>query len=171
MVFDVFDNSNDKTVDEINTITITKKTVKFGWDVYQFKNITGFGLIVIKTPPIPLKIIIGTAAIGCLFFLSQINFPYGNSTQWGFGLIGIALLMIWINQNPKKTYGLKLYLPSEENKVFLSNDSHGIQKIVSVLYEFMEKEEDINQVVTITIDQRHARIGIGYAENVNSTER
>ncbi|MGL4503123.1 MAG: DUF6232 family protein [Planktothrix sp.] len=162
-----FKNSADEIIKGINTITITRKTVRFGSDVYQMKNITGFGMIVIKTLPIPWIIVIGFALISFIVFTvgSLVDYPQGF---WlGAGLLLMTVFMIWVNQESNRTYGLKLYLPSSGNKIFLSNDGTGIQKIVSVLYEFMETENQDNSVVTIAIDQSQAKIGVGSDENVN----
>ena len=129
------DNLFNKSADEIikgsNTINITQKTVRFGSDVYQFKNITGFGMTVIKKPPIPLEVVIGTAIVGFFLLINGMNFGSSSSALWGLGLIVFALMMIGFNQSPNKIYGLKLYLPSGENKVFLSNDVHGIHDIIA----------------------------------------
>ena len=160
------DSLFNKSVDEIikgsNTISITKRTVRFGSDVYQFKNVTGFGLFVRDNR---LAAIIAILLFGSLsfFFLS-----YGNSKEIGVNCaIIMAICLLFLTEELGVTYGLKLYLPSTESKIFISKDAKGIKNIIATLYEFMEKEDNPNAIANITLDQRHARIGIVYAENVN----
>ncbi len=165
------DNLFNKSADEIikgsNIISITKRTVRFGSDVYQFKNVTGFGLFIESSTRIP-KIILNLATL-----FTAISLIGGMTAQTSgvlvVGLFSLILTIVLysINNNPAKIYGLKLYLPANESKIFISQDDQGIRNIIANLYEFMETEDDINKIATITIDQRHAQIGIGYAENIN----
>lgn len=147
-------------------ITITSNTLRFGTDVYQFKNVTGFGLVITRK-------IVPEWIIGLMYFTSGILLIIGtgvsstNLHHWSVFLIIISTILIFYNRHPITTYGLKIYLPCNEDRIFLSNDYNGIKEVIHKLYEFMEQDKEQNRQAIIKIDQRHAQIGINYAKTVN----
>ena len=150
-------------IDRPEPIVVTKKVVKFGSYVYQFRNVTGFGIANVKTPykvP-PLVILI-------LLFLSAILFSQSDPTARGFGLLILLLGCAGVIENlsQPKRIGLELYVNSGDNVIFVTTDKSGIREVISQLCEFMES--DIEDIKVINIDQSRATIGIGYAENLIS---
>lgn len=157
----------DLTVESSKYIEVTKRTVKFGRKVYQFSNITGFGLAEIKrdfTLPIiflSILVIIGLSQLYLgIFSLDGLSGSIGVIMT----ISGIFFLVILLNF--PKDYGLELELNSGKSRIFITEDLEGVKKIVSELYEFMESESD--EILTVNIDQSHAQIGVGYAEKINS---
>ncbi|MDF0554999.1 DUF6232 family protein [Kamptonema sp. UHCC 0994] len=134
------------------TIEITKQTVRFGSEVYQFRNVTGFGVSSIKTENVfPIQVILGLFVIG--LFLA--NIP--NWRIWGIILVLVAIDGFYANTSQAKKYGLKLYLNSGyPSPVFISSDMRGLEKVVSILYKFMESNTEVNCV--IHIEDRSIRI-------------
>lgn len=152
---------NDKVIviERPEAIVVTKNVVKFGSYVYQFRNVTGFGLSQIKTNNIvPIQFII-LLLLGGLILLFQ---------QFAVGILilvcGVGCVYINISQ-PKK-HGLELYVNSGNNVIFITTDKSGIRDVVSELCKFMES--DIEEGYIINIDQRSATIGVGYAEKVSA---
>ncbi|MGL4501004.1 MAG: DUF6232 family protein, partial [Planktothrix sp.] len=135
----IFSSGADEIVEGIHKIHITQNTVRFGSDVYQFKNVTGFGMITIKNT-VPKVAIFLFCLIGVCALITGIFSANEEISSWGAFLLFMGLLFMVNNKNPDTTYGLKIYLPSNEDKIFLSKDREGIKEIVSYLYEFMEKE-------------------------------
>lgn len=155
----IMQNNNDCIIDRPEPILITKKTVKFGADLYQFKNITGFGLAEVKNNNIfPTPLILGTFILGItMTFVYQIL---------GILIIVAAIGGFLANISQPRRYGLKLYTNSGNNTIFVTTDIQGVKRVVSLLYEFMESETEGSYV--INIDQRNASIGVGYAKNIRA---
>jgi hypothetical protein len=65
-----------------------------------------------------------------------------------------------------KRIGLELYVNSGDNVIFVTTDKSGIREVISQLCEFMES--DIEDIKVININQNHATIGVGYAEQLQS---
>ncbi len=150
-------------IDRPEPIVITKKVVKFGSYVYQFRNVTGFGVANVKTPykVHPLVILI-------LLFLGGILLSQSDKTSQGFGILILLLACAGILDDllrPKRI-GLELYVNSGNNVIFVTTDKSGIREVISQLCEFMES--DIEDIKVININQSQATIGVGYAENLKS---
>jgi Family of unknown function (DUF6232) len=149
-----------RIVDTKTLIEVTKKTVRFGSDVFQFRNVAGFGTAQIQNQNIvPILVIVGFL----LFGLTLLNF--GNS-GWGWLLILAAIGGIVANFSQPERWGLKLYINSGDRIIFITKDIEGVKDIVTKLYEFMESESEDSYIVNI--DQRHASIGVGYAEKIRA---
>lgn len=150
-------------IDRPEAIVVTKKVVKFGSYVYQFRNVTGFGVANVKTPnKVPPLV------ISILLFLSAILFSQSDPKAQGFGLLILLLGCAGVIDNllQPKRIGLELYVNSGDNVIFITVDKSGIREVISQLCEFMES--DIEDIKVINIDQSRATIGIGYAENLIS---
>ncbi len=153
-------NGNDtKAIENPPPIQITKRTVRFGADVYQFRNVTGFGLGEVKN-----KAIIPNQIIGG-FFLFGLVLVVSVAKGLGVVLVLLAIGGIYFNISQPKRYGLEFYVNSGNNKIFITRNLDGIKKVVSVLYEFMKNDKEGSYV--INIDQSNASIGVGYAERIN----
>lgn len=152
--------------DKPQEIVITKKTVRFGNYVYQFRNVTGFGLFISKTSLFE-KIILCTLVI--LFFggLALAGEKFSSSsllTTLGWLMFGFSSLFITLICFKPRPQGMILYLNSGDSMIFESNDLTGIKKVVLILYKFMESDMEGSYIVNI--DQRHAKIGVGYTETL-----
>jgi hypothetical protein len=152
----ILKEDKNTTIEKATLIEITKKTVRFGNYVYQFRNVAGFGVAEIRK-----NIPIGTVLV--LFALGLILANIPNLRMWGILMVLVALGILITEVLTPKRYGFKLSINSGENKIFITSDIEGIKKIVLTLYEFMENNEEGTYVVNI--DQSQASIGVGYAEN------
>jgi hypothetical protein len=114
MTLSTFLQGDDRTsIAKAEVLYITKKTVRFGDDVYQFRNVTGFGIDEVKTKKIPWLFI---------FVLFVLGFIVGNFAQgWGVILIMISIAAFLYNIAQPKMYGLKLYLNSGDGKIFITS--------------------------------------------------
>lgn len=154
-------DNNDVTIEPPSFIEITKNTVRFGSKVYQFRNVTGFGLAEVKNKNFFPS---GLIFIGFIFGLSLITFT--DSKFFGLLIVAAAVGGIIANNSQPKLYGFQLELNSGTNKVFITSDLDGVRRVVSVLYDFMENGVEGSYV--INIDQSRASIGVGYAEQFNA---
>jgi hypothetical protein len=127
------------------TIEITNRTVRFGSDVYQFRNVTGFGLAPVKNENLfPIQFILGMFVIG----LFCANIPDSSWRILGMILILLAIWGFSANTSQPKKYGLKLYLNSgSPSPVFITSDMEGLENVVSVLYKFMESNEEGTYII------------------------
>jgi len=125
------------------TIEITNRTVRFGSDVYQFRNVTGFGLAPVKNENLfPIQFILGVFVIG----LFCANIP--DLRIWGIILVLVAIGVFYANTSQPKKYGLKLYLNSgSPSPVFITSDMPGLEEVVSVLYKFMESNAEGSYII------------------------
>ena len=150
-------------IDRPEAIVVTKKVVKFGSCVYQFRNVTGFGVANVKTPykVHPLVILI-------LLFLGAILLYQSDPQVQGFGILTLLLACAGIIDDllQPKRIGLELYVNSGDNVIFVTADKSGVRDVISQLCEFMES--DIEDIKVININQSQATIGVGYAENLKS---
>jgi hypothetical protein len=161
---------NDKAtiIDRPESIVITKKIVKFGSCVYQFHNVTGFGLAKVKSSnKIPMLIILLVFFVGAFLFISSFFITwFYEQKEWGILVFLLGVVGGLVNLFLPKRIGLELYVNSGDNVIFITADKSGLMNVISQLCEFMESStEDIK---VININQSHATIGIGYAENVKA---
>lgn len=143
MVLSAFLQGNDKTtIEKAKVLYITKKTVRFGDDVYQFRNVTGFGIGEVKPKKIPFIVILG------LFLLGIIMISFNSFVGSIMLLCSIAALATNLSQ--PKLYGLELYLNSGDGKIFITRDIPFLKRTVGELYDFMESNKEETYTVTIT---------------------
>jgi hypothetical protein len=138
------------------TIEITKNTVQFDSDVYQFRNVTGFGVCPVPTAKVPSSWIWFSFIFG---IFGTMNSSLNSDQKTGamlilaFGIVSLAFNKLW----PPK-YGLKLYLNSGSPlPIFITRDVPGLKNVVSVLYDFMEN--NLEGTYTIHVQDRSIRIG------------
>ncbi|MEG4506390.1 hypothetical protein QUA81_22695 [Microcoleus sp. F6_B4] len=139
---------NDRPIWDDTKIYITKNTVKFGSDVYQFRNVTGFGISPVKTKKLPFQWILGLFVIGIVVA----NY-FNNSDIRPAGIIMaiVAIILLIVNTFWSEKYGLKLYLNSGSPlPIFVTTDLKGLEKVVDVLYKFMESNAEGSYVVYST---------------------
>ncbi len=135
-------DDNDRPIRN-TTVEITNRTVRFGSDVYQFRNVTGFGLAPVKNENLfPIQFILGVFVIG----LFCANIP--DLRMWGIILVLVAIGGFYANTSQPKKYGLKLYLNSgSPSPVFITSDIQGLNDVVSILYKFMESNEEGTYII------------------------
>lgn len=156
---------NDKVlvIEKPEPIVVTKKVVKFGSYVYQFRNVTGFGFANVKKPYRVHPLVILT------FLLVGTGLVYqSDKITQGFGMLILLLGVAGVidNLTQPKRIGLELYVNSGDNVIFVTTDKSGVREVISQLCEFMES--DIEDIKVININQNHATIGVGYAEQLQS---
>lgn len=142
---------------------INKKTVRFGADVYQFRNVTGFGIVRVKKPLVPFKffwvsLLIGfsfmSSATSPLDYFTFIFFPQLQIlSSLGFlrPVLGVLLpIVVYILTCIKQvSYGLKLHVNSGDGKIFVTDNKKFLKDLVYDLYKFMESDEDFNYKINI----------------------
>ena len=137
------------------TIEITQNTVQFDSDVYQFRNVTGFGVCPVQTLRVPLSWIWFSFIFGIWGTMnSSLNSDDKTRAMLflAFGIVSLAFNKFW----PPK-YGLKLYLNSGSPlPIFITRDIQGLKGVVSTLYGFMEN--NLEGAYTIYVQDRSIRI-------------
>ncbi|MEC4892525.1 MAG: DUF6232 family protein [Oscillatoria sp. PMC 1051.18] len=151
-------NNQNVSFEKAKYINITKRTVKFGADVYLFRNVTGFGLYTPKKfniIPIPI--------IGALFLFGLGLASFEPTMGWGILLLLLGIGAIVLNVSQPDRYGFELVLNSGDHKVFETHDLNGIRTVADTLYKFMESNEEGGY--TINIQDKSITIG----ENATGT--
>ncbi|MEG4417991.1 DUF6232 family protein [Microcoleus sp. LAD1_D5] len=130
------------TLERNKVITITKRTVRFSYNVYQTHNITGFSEGEVDIGTIPWGIII-------VFLLGSSIVGMGNSGVGGLlGLVAIGGA-IW-NVSKPKHYGLLLTLNSGDQKLFTTKQKESLKQVIGVIYEFIESEKEATYQISIS---------------------
>jgi Family of unknown function (DUF6232) len=130
------------TLERNKVITITKRTVRFSYNVYQTHNITGFSEGEVDIGKIPEGIII-------VFLLVSSIVGMGNS---GVGvLLGLVALggIMWNFYKPKH-YGLLLTLNSGDKTLFTTTQKESLKQVIGVIYEFIESEKEATYQISIS---------------------
>jgi len=131
---------------------VNKYALTLNEDVFQFQNITGFGIKRISKPAIfPFKVILFFFLIGLVLLLSE-----NTLGGWGALLAFVMQCINWLHQS-RKLWSLFIYLPSSENQAILSEDWDGLTVITYTLCKLMESKDDEASYV-ININQKHADI-------------
>jgi hypothetical protein len=133
------DEKYTEIIDKPARIYITKKTVRFGQEVYQFNNITGFAVSTVKIPNI-----IPTSWFLVLFVLGSIIgiVPTNDARAIGILMSLIGFIGICSNFSQPKHRGLGIYLNSGHRKIFITTDIKGLEEIVAILYKYMDSDEE-----------------------------
>lgn len=128
-------SGSSNLVDPSLPITVTPRIVKFGDDIYQLSNVTGFGGTIIDEgrrgfkAPWVLIIILGLIGLFGLFF--------GNDFMSLFLILTIGLVVLrFIGSST--VYGFGLYLNSGEVRVFKTDNKQFVVNVVNILYEALE---------------------------------
>lgn len=141
-----FQNNRDVTFQTGDIeIKLTKRTISFRDEVYQFRNIAGFGERSIKKKSIvPFEICIGVLLLGMLFM------SMAMMKIWGILFVILSLVMIVINIKQPRKYGLLLTLNSGDKQLFVTTDRKNIKKVVEYLQKFIDNEQDGSCTIHIT---------------------
>lgn len=124
-------------IDKPATIYITRKTVQFDKEVYQFVNITGFAVTKRKAEnTIPILWLL------LLLILGSIMASIPNNNWVGIIMVLFSLLGVFSNFSQPQRYGLGLYLNSGHERIFITSDIQGLKEVVATLYEYMDSGDD-----------------------------
>jgi hypothetical protein len=144
-------DSSESEVVNVGSIRITIRTILIGNQVFQFHNVTGFGVTDVYDPPMPIPWTI-------IFILAIVGlglFAVGNiAILFALIALGIAgwLLYSGLNQPKKdKKAALKIYLNSGYARTIIASENF-VMKVVETLYEFMERRET-NKVLNISFEK------------------
>jgi hypothetical protein len=136
VVLNAFLSGDDNTkIAESSVIYITNKTVRFGDDVYQFRNVTGFGIGKVKSKTIPFLFILILFCLGVFILKNSSDFS-------GQLCLYISIAALLFNILRPRLYGLKLYLNSGDAQIFVTSKTLWLENCVAKLYDFMEKAEE-----------------------------
>lgn len=142
-------------VERNQVITVTKRTVRFSKSVYQTNNIASFSEGNVTVSGLPWILLIILIVIG----LVMSSF---NGIGWMLMLAGIA--GVGWNLSKPKNYGLLLSLNSGDKSLFVSTDTEGLKKVISVIYELIEQESEATYQVNIS----NSKIEGGFIQGSNA---
>lgn len=144
---EILTGDKKKTIDKDGLLEVTNKTVKLKNDVFQFRNVTGFGVGNVKTQKIPYSFIFFTALFAWFApdIMNVLGIVFASWIIW----IIVAGMVIF-NLSRPELYGLALYLNSGDERIFITEDMEFLSKVVRVLKEFMEEPKK-GKVINITI--------------------
>ena len=134
-----------KVVEDPKFIEFSRRTVRFGDELYQLRNVTGFEVGKIPKDKFPTLIFLVLLLAGLALSVVGI----------GIILIIIAGYMIYSHLNQVQKYGLILTFNSGRESSFISRDKIFLGNIVSALYQLMEGEID---GITINFQDRSVNI-------------
>ncbi|MEG4625590.1 hypothetical protein Q5691_15050 [Microcoleus sp. w1-18aA5] len=134
--------SNQKITLEKNKalITVTKRTVRFSYNVYQTHNITSFSEGEVEIPGIPWGII-------GICFVASIIIGIGNGNHIIPIILSPALFFFSLfgtvrNIIRPKNYGFLLTLNSGDKTLFVTNDKKKLKEVIIGIYDFIENEKN-----------------------------
>ncbi|WP_293336728.1 DUF6232 family protein [Microcoleus sp. CAWBG58] len=136
------------TLEKNKTIIVTKRTVRFSYNVYQTHNITSFTEGEVKIPGIPWGIIgicfVASLIIGAnngdrliLIILAPVLF-FGS-------IVGTVRNLINL-----KHYGLLLTLNSGDRTLFTTKEKKALKQVIGVIYDFIETEKEATYEIFIS---------------------
>lgn len=143
------------TLEWNQSITITKRTVRFSRNVYQTHKIAGFGEGKVDIGTIPWMIII------IVFLVALILAAFNNGVGLLFILAGIGG-GAWNFIKPKH-YGFLLTLNSGDKKLFVTTDQEGLKRVIEVIYDLIETEEEATYQIFVNNSKVNGNFIQGYA--------
>lgn len=141
--------NNNQTIKEEEFLEITANSVRLQNEVYQLRNVTGFGVDEIKTKGIPLILPI------MLLIISFISLSaIGDLSVFGVSIILVTLplsvLLFYLRFGRPKLYGLFIYLNSGRETVLLTEDIYFLRTVIRTLKEFIENPNP-EQIINVKI--------------------
>lgn len=136
--------NDSQTIEEKGFLEITANSVRLENDVYQFRNVTGFGVGDVKTKGIPFS------SIAVLFLLALLSGIISGLSGWSWLLWLLLIGAIVYNVSRPKLYGLSLYLNSGQETIFVTQDVDFLRQVVRTLKEFIENPKP-GKVINISI--------------------
>jgi hypothetical protein len=164
-------------VENAREIEITKRIVRFGSSVYQFKNVTGFKVDKVPKWKFPLQVVLTLTAFGVfsIFIANAITTNEDSSNLDSFvgflAVLGSCLIIIdffivivWLCQRPPRAF--ILYLNSGHERMFLSHDKIFLMKIVNALYDFMKSDD--HSSLSIDMSDRSIKVDGNFYGEANT---
>jgi hypothetical protein len=124
-------------------VLVTKRTVRFGPNVYQTSNIAGFSEGEIEMAGIPWLLLIILMVVGLIVLAAA-----GNNNV-GQVLIVLSIAGAFWNFFKPKQYGFLLTINSGDKVLFSSYDKKGVRETVSAISKFIESEKDATYRISI----------------------
>ncbi|MCC5899758.1 MAG: hypothetical protein JJU32_17795 [Phormidium sp. BM_Day4_Bin.17] len=146
-----------RSFETAQNIEITESLVRFGWSVYQLKNVTGFEVSDIKKNKFPFLLVFSLVLGGLI--------SIGIFGTIGWALLLLAVLPIFYHFTQPRYHGLKILLNSGEEKFFVSSDKYFLLEIISTLYNFFQSGK--KDPIQIDMSSRSVNIGGHFKGNMN----
>jgi hypothetical protein len=157
----ILSNNSRQIVKNKSFLEVTNHTVQLEDEVYQFRNVTGFGVGIVKTKGIPLTVLIVLFLIATSITIVGHNRYYGYSSDDRFLYSWIPFVVGLIhNLIRPKIYGLSLCLNSGHEKILVTKDRSFLTSAVRTLKDFMENPVD-GKVINISLRNMKGNITIG----------
>jgi TM2 domain-containing membrane protein YozV len=146
------------SIEKNKVITITKRTVRFSYNVHQTHNIASFAEGEVEMGGIPWGIIVACLILGLIMYAGGgiISTSAGNSQQaepfflWAVYLYLASIVgMAWNILKPKY-YGLLLTLNSGDKTLFTTKNKESLKQVIGVIYEFIEAEKEATYQISIS---------------------
>lgn len=184
------EKSSNVTIERETIISATKKTFRFGKNVYQTHNITGFtegdldGKIRIPKIIIFFIFLLGLIVIvlGPIFLKNRfIDFSdvAKQTIKVGIYLILLGFFANLINFLNPKEYGLLVTFNSGDRTLFITRDRKSLKTVIANLCKIIESEEEDklnyqisinNSVVKGNLVQGEVGENVSFASNENKSE-
>jgi hypothetical protein len=140
----LFQNGSSITLSQKEEIKITRKTISFGRDVYQFHNVVGFSDGEVDLGKIiPMPIILTGFLMG--FIVASLPFI----REYGILILVLSSVGLAVNLCQEKKHGLLLTLTSGDKHLFITVDSRGLAKVVDQIRSFMESDDNSSYTVAV----------------------
>ena len=142
------DNRKNITVEQgKRDVLVTKRTVRFGPNVYQTSNITSFSEGEIEIAGVPWLLLIILMVVGLIVLGAGTNNSVGQ-------ILAVASIAgaFWNFFKPKQ-YGLLFTTNAGDKVLFSSYDKTGVRETVSALSKFIESEKDATYRISINNSQ------------------
>ncbi len=174
------EKSSNVTIERETIISATKKTFRFGKNVYQTHNITGF-----REGDLDGKIRIPEIIIFFIFLIGLILLSYSfidndeQTRKIGIFLILLGFFGHFINLLNPKEYGLLVTFNSGDRTLFITKDRKSLKTVIANLCKIIESEEEDklnyqisinNSVVKGNLVQGEVGENVSFASNENKSE-
>jgi hypothetical protein len=141
----LFQNGSNITLSQNEEIKITRKTISFERDVYQFHHVVGFSDGEVDLGKIiPMPVILIGFLMG--FIVASLSFL----REYGITILVLSSVGLAVNLYQEKRYGLLLTLTSGDKHLFITADSRGLAKVVDQIRSFMESDDDRSYTVAVS---------------------
>jgi Family of unknown function (DUF6232) len=137
--------SRNVSLESNSVITVTRRTVRFAKNVFQTHNISSFSDGEVEIGRIPWAMAIIPLILWLLIGLADMRQWF--VLAWLLFFTGITCL-VWNVAKPKH-YGLLISLNSGEKKLFITSDTKGLKKTITVIYDLLETESESTYQINI----------------------
>jgi hypothetical protein len=140
----LFQNGSSITLSQNEEIKITRRTISFGRDVYQFHHVVGFSDGEVDLGEIiPMSVILIGFLVG--FIVASLSF----FREYGITILVLSSVGLAVNLYQGRRYGLLLTLTSGDKHLFITADSRGLAEVVGQIRSFMESGDNSSYTVAV----------------------